>query len=130
MNTIKLIASKISVKIAILAALLFVATASYGISPVKAALSSNAQGLAALIAVENATDGGGLAGSNDLGDLIVLGGLFPTSTNATTNARDLTGLIAVSNATNGGGLGGDNSLGELIILNNLFLDPFCSDYQC
>lgn len=70
-----------------------------------------------VIAVSKAEPAKAEIGSSDLGDLLVLDGLFGTG-----DARDLAGLIAVQNATGGGSLGvtGGNSLGDLIVLNGLF----------
>lgn len=55
--------------------------------------------------------------TDNLGNLIVLNGLFGSMDN-----RSLAGLIAVENATGGGSLGttGGSSLGDLIVLNGLF----------
>lgn len=108
----------------------FVVAISAGAPVAEAQFSNNAKNLAGLIAVNNSIGNGGgslTSGTNNLADLIVLGGLFPTSRNANQNAQDLVGLIAVSNITGGGSGGaftsGTNDLADLIILNNLFLDP-------
>jgi len=95
------------------------------------AYSNNAKNLAGLIATTNVLDGGSsgafTSGTDDLADLIVLGGLFPTSTSANQNAKDLAGLIAVDSVTGGSSGGsftdGTTDLGGLLVLNNLFLDP-------
>lgn len=113
-------------------ALLVVAiNAAYKAPKAEAQLSTNARNLSGLIAVDSITGDNGAftggVGTNDLGDLIVLQGLFPTSFNATQNARDLAGLIAVDNivadGSNGSFTKGTDDLGDLIVLNNLFLDP-------
>lgn len=55
----------------------------------------------------------------NLGDLIVLNGLFGGGG----DFGDLAGLIAIENVTgDGSGLGGDTSLTDLIVLNGLFGD--------
>lgn len=126
MKTMKLKVSIITTVIAL------VVIASFGASQANAQFSTNAKNLAGLIAVDSiATSNSGGAftsGTDNLGELIVLGGLFPTSRNATQNAKDLAGLIAVDNILgNGSGgsftSGGTTDLGGLLVLNNLFLDP-------
>lgn len=123
MEKIKSNIAKISVAaISVVMAVFVVAISAAPV--VEANFSNNARNLAGLIAVDN-TVNDGFGGSNDLADLIVLGGLFPTSSNANQNARDLAGLIAVDNITDGGGgsFGGSDDLADLIVLYNLFLDP-------
>ncbi len=92
-----------------------------------AQLSTNARNLAGLIAVDRITSGAPtVEGVSNLGDLIVLEGLFGTGTQAQ-RTRDLAGLIAVNNVVGepvaAGGIVGKapgNSLGDLIVLNGLF----------
>lgn len=70
--------------------------------------------MAGVIATSKAEPVKAAISSGNLGDLLVLDGLFGTG-----DARDLAGLIAVENATGNGGLGGSD-LGNLIVLNGLF----------
>ncbi len=128
MEKIKSKIAKISVAAISVVMAVFVVAISAGAPLVEAQFSNNAKNLAGLIAVDNTVNDGGSfsSGSDDLADLIVLGGLFPTSSNANQNARDLAGLIAVDNITGGGtsgSFGGSDDLADLIVLNNLFLDP-------
>ncbi|MFA4996295.1 MAG: hypothetical protein WC536_04115 [Patescibacteria group bacterium] len=123
MKTIKL---GVSLSFAAISAVI-VAVAFFGVKYADARLSSNAKNLASLIAVDNITgsSNGSLTNNNtnDLSELIVLGGLFPTSTNPTQNARDLAGLIAVNNVTGGSSgafASNQTDLGSLIVLNGLF----------
>jgi hypothetical protein len=66
----------------------------------------NAQQLAGLIAIDNATGGGfgGTTGTSNLSDLIVLNGLFGTHGWGWgwNNTAGLAGLIAIDNLTGGG----------------------------
>lgn len=118
MKTIKLVAGLSFVA----AFVVIIAAAFLGVRHADARLSSNAKNLADLIAVNNVI-GGNTSGTDNLGELIVLSGLFPTSLNANQNAKDLAGLIAVNNVT-GGSSGAFSSnqtdLGELIVLSGLF----------
>lgn len=122
MNTIK---AKIFITTMVFAIAMLVAVVyPIGVKNASAAMSTWSKNLAGLIAVDNVFDGGtsGSFGSeDDLGELLVLSGLFPYST---TQAQSLAGLIAVDNVFDGGSIGKDStdSLAELIVLGSLF-DP-------
>lgn len=87
-----------------------------------AGLSTSAQNLAGLIAVDRITNGTtGTTGNDSLGNLLVLNNLFGTTSSAQ-NTKDLAGLIAVDRSVGMSGTTTSTSdnLGNLLVLNGLF----------
>ena len=82
MKQIKSKATRISIAVLSAVIAVFVMAASIGAPAAHAQFNNFAQALAGVIAVDNIAMNNGAFGSSDnLGELIVLSGLFPTSTN-------------------------------------------------